>query len=611
MAKKLFFFLERRKCIMKKGLFCALLIAGLVVSGAPVSAKAPIIDELGPVIIGSVEDIDNSGTVALHLLKYLNIYELTGASIVHGQNPAGDDSRVKIFYSQAVGSEHIKASNATALITPLTAGDIAAIDASGTIPGAGKQINAGGFNFLSLINVGAGTEPTEAYSADAATNGATADVWTAAGVVGDANPAVITVHGTDYASDGDENTTLRTQAALMVYSILDVADSFSPAETPVYNAGFDGQDDGWLFTFLDTGEPAFFATTGSNSGTALCVDATAAGTATHVQHSYWQSTSAISGETTGIIPADEATNDGSVYCMKATVSSVAATTAGTAGFRLLYLTALLDHVGGVSIAEPLSKPTTGNNVEARAYWEVPFHLAGWKDGEELSDALGETGNQVSDARAYHLQVDIIDNDAAFANAVCFEDVAVTRIPRPGSVTPVIEYGGAGTAFNDGTDGWASATNTTILPAGTATIGAANVTYSPGSDAGGGFIQVNMPIASGTPISANELMRTTANVGTSSVPSTPHQRFFRVSDSFGLLTGDVYGSPVNSPFAAPLPGSPDVAGSDYRFYAWTHTPAPGALFLALFDCYNIISPRGSFPAGDGTLTLSSLTIEKNI
>jgi len=108
---------------MKKGMTIALLMVAMVALAASTSAMAPTINELPAVIIGDAGDVSGAGTTALHLLRYENVIDLSGA-ITRYNNPTSTDY-MSVFY--AVSGTTLKVSNTTAIIPAMSAGEITSL----------------------------------------------------------------------------------------------------------------------------------------------------------------------------------------------------------------------------------------------------------------------------------------------------------------------------------------------------------------------------------------------------------------------------------------------------------------------------------------------------
>jgi hypothetical protein len=584
-------------------------VAVMVALVVPAGAKAPTIDELPVLIVGSANDIATVGTEDLHLLRYNNALTLT--DYVHGENPSGDDSRLKIFYSQGAG-DSIQASNATALITPLSAGDIAGFN-TGAIPAAAKQINAGGFNFLSVINTAAGTAPTDSYSATAAANGASVAAWEAVadggseGAVGDDAPSLLTLWATDYPDGGTENTTLSESGDMVVYSILDAIDSYSPAEEEAFADDLTDAD-GWVARNFS---PSLAALTTAFTGTGLGITASASNTgATDATTGYalWQTTNGT--DNTGVVDVSEATVNGRILRGTLEVSSTGAA-ANTPTVRGLYQTPALDHLGGASWQSDAIKPSTGNTKNLSIYWAPPYWLTEWGDGEALSDVSTETGGLIQDARWYHMQFDAVDGSAAFTATVALESIGVHYIQRPGDTAPTFEWGTGGTAFNDAGAPWQNTGSIApLLPDGTAVVNANTMTISPGAGATGGYAQVNSDPTDGPSFAADMLIRSVANIATAANTTTPVLRFFQLPTSFEMLQGDVYLTGLPAGLSGTLPTAPATTGSDYEIYMSTTAGAAGTSNVNLnIQAIGFGVARGTFPAGTGTYTINSIGLEE--
>jgi len=558
---------------MKNGLILALLMVAMVALVIPASAKAPVINQLPAVVVGDAGDISGTGTTAKHLLRYLNVFNLADATRITRFNNPTDPSKLKVFYTTSDAT--LKVSNATALVQPLTGAEVTAL-VGGTAP-AGKQINTGTDFWLSLIEV-AGAVPASAAAATPDANGSTEAELAA--VVG--GPKVVTL----YAADADAITSSADVSAARsfdVYSVLNWADGFSIGQTPIYNADFEGDSDGWIFKAASSTSFSI-PTQATNGSTGIGFQ----GLATlngKIGYSTWESPLTA-------IPATG--RAGKVIAVNAVMSGNAASSALTPGYRMIYLSRGVIHVGGAQVLTPTggtqdNAPFTGQNRDFKLYWAVPTDLNGYGDGGPLTTV--QAGN---DLRDYYLNFDLIQVEDADAGTVIMDSINIGAMDRPADGAAAVKWGsGAGfTAFNDATNGWeADAKTVAGFDNANVAISATGVAWTmPATGTNGSGFKQAQPRAFGTLFPAwtsNKLQRISYRLTTANAAQVPTMRFLvlPLNSSSALVQaivwGDVILTDTGQALFAPsavgntFPGAPKTSGSTFETYQYTHNAPTGA------------------------------------
>ena len=232
---------------MKKGFLLVLLVVTMLAITLPAAALAPIVTPLPDIVIGDAEDVSGS----LRLMRYLDVARFDATRFIETRNGT---ATLEVYYSSYTNpadwdnSVKVKASTDTVIKDPVNGAQRASL-AAGLSPGvAAKQLNAGGFAYLSLINSvindSAGTPATDAYSATAATNG----VDPAAYPAGYGDTTTMIIHALQSGKLGN--------GTFLVYSTTGASDAFGAASNPVIPAmagavgDFTAGNPGWVNIFF-------------------------------------------------------------------------------------------------------------------------------------------------------------------------------------------------------------------------------------------------------------------------------------------------------------------------------------------------------------------------
>jgi hypothetical protein len=603
---------------MKKGFSFALLMVVLVALAVPASAMAPVIGDLPSVIIGDAGDVTGSGTQAVILLRYTNVFNLASPSVVLQRDEPVDPSRLKVFYSTE--STTLKASNATSLVQPITDAELAALQADGTVPAA-KVINTETDLWLSLIH-DLGSNPASAAAATVAADGVVVTDPAMVSVL--AAPAVVSLFATD-----TDPAKVSQPGEFVVYSLRDAEDAYSPDFETIINYSFEGSTDGWTYKSPPT--TGFGPVAQQASSTAIGFNATAR-TDGLAGYSSWESDAGDDSQ----IPVTGMA--GKVFRARLSLSGNAASSAAAPGYRFLYLTLGLTHAGGFQVLTPANagegvtatnSPWTGNDVEARAYWAAPFDTNAYSDSDPVNGSL-MTGITL-DFRSYYCMFDAVQTDATDAGTLMLDNLAIEAILRPANVTPAVRWGSAtgAIAFNAATDtagGWAAMNAGAFgFGAGTATINAGNITASMGAGTSG-YIQLapTSQAASVFPAwESNTLYRLTTVVSSSAVNTAPAFRMFilPVRPNEGNPIGVMWADTMNlsfmnfrhTPSVSSKVGAPKTSGSTLEGYIYGMTAASGAEASILTPSFDIAQANdwdmNSWTRPNANLTFSSVSIEK--
>lgn len=552
---------------MKKGLTFALLMVAMVALAVPVSALAPVIQDLPSVIIGSAGDVSTEDTPKI-LLRYTNVFNLASPSVITQRNEPTDPSRLRVYYSTP--STTLKVSNKTSIIQPLTSAELTALQTAGTIPTA-KVINTASDLWLSLIHV-TGTAPANAAAATPEANGATA----AALASTFATPAVVTLHATDETAA----TTKIGSESFVVYSVNGAEDSYSPIAEPVIEYTFEGSASGWTYA----------SNSGAGTGLGTVPQIT---TATGVGFNASARTDGNVGFSSWYSPVNDtdipASNmAGKVYRARLDLSGTAASSAAAPGYRVMYASLGFVHIGGYQVGSSdtaVNSPYSGNNVSTRAYWAVPTDLNAYGDSNPINGLGG------LDLRSYYLFFDIVQMDASDAGTLILENLAVESIARPADVTPALVYGASGTAFNADTTtagGWFVSTGT--VPGygqGSATLTANSISINMGTGTSG-YKQV-APTSQSTvfPVWTSGKLYRVKHVVSCATPNTaPSFRMFLLPFTGATLASVQWAdtiSPSNAlayyaPAVSGLAGAPKAAGSTIENYYYGQNAVTATAYL---------------------------------
>lgn len=625
---------------MKKGFLLALLVVTVVALAAPAVARAPIVNPLPDIVIGDVGDED-AGT-GQRLLRYLDITNVGAESWIQTQNGMGT-TNLSVYYasfSSTVNPDDsviVKASTNAAIVEPLT--DVQRTILTGSlIPPAGetKKINAGGFGYLSLINtmVTQGTF-TSAYSATPALNGLTVANYPA----GYDAVSTLTIYAFERAFDGAATVPLLGQASSLVWSVTGSPDRLG-SSTSLASLNFAGTANGWV-PGAPAPTPDYGVVGAFHNGLGLAFDAPADNTG--VIYGLWSS--GTGGTTVApFISADEASvGENRVIHMAVTLGATAATAAACPGYRLLYASDAFTHVGGMlaftaAASGPSYAPATGAPFVAHLYWEVPYGLTEYKDGELLSD-FSAINPSFADARDYKLQWELVDSEATDAGEIWLAAIQAEAVQRPLGDVPFIAWGGTGVPFDDATQGFQESLKQVTING--VLWGRGNVDYGPGATyldigAGGGaqgYQEVApRPYGAGVAPSwtADKLVRyRSAWASASSVNATPQVRILTLIwrgtaaapavanlvwvDEFGGDTAKIF-MQLAGQTTGEAPGVAKTSGSVLSTYYWTHGGGgTGAGRIApTVDVYNAGNFNGTtWPNTSGQLRLSSFSVEDGI
>lgn len=594
---------------MKNGLLFVLLMAVMVAMAMPAGAVAPTIQQLPAVVIGDAGDIIDAATDTV-LFRYVNV---TNLNTITNEPNSGDSSKLKFWYE--TNGAFLKVTNTTAAKAALTAGEVTALKAaSPTMPPTAKEITGGTDFWMSLIQDLQGNVTGSAAAATVAANGSP---WTSGTQTNIAGVKTMTL----YAIDDVLTSKSVGSMTFDVYTIKDSADKFSPEKTPVYNADFEGNADGW--TFIGTAPTGFVAGTQAASATGLGINGgafTASATVTGRMAS-WASPLQV-------VPVNAM--NGFYLLGTLQMSGNAASASAAPGYRFLYLSTAYAHLGGIQATSPASGistafvvPYTGNSRTMNIAWAVPLDLVEYGDAGILNKGVADPAN---DLRTYAMQFDLFQQDATDTGAIFLDDVLVEKAPRPATTAALKEWGGSGTAFNAASGGWIVSP---LAPAGftvaTAAVGASNMTLALSGTATDGFRSLTIGSAAGMPSqTAGKLLRSTYVVASSNTAQTPSVRFISLGTTTGGLGPVFWGDQLNygvirgyvtpAQSAAGLPGSYKAApGSTLEFYAPGQYAGTGAEEAFMTPQVDIIETGGTYPVNGwarpaATVTVSSAKME---
>jgi len=472
------------------------------------------------------------------------------------------------------------------------------------------------------LNTSINNTTTSAYDLVTSTSGATrpypADT-------SDPGTATLTV----YAVESDLPTSLVAVGSFYALSKSDEPDGLVGGLVNVYSADFEGDTDHWFF--LAQAGAGLVAATGAGTGTGLGITGRSdepTGTNIAVYGTWYLSNDGTNAAFE--LNGSEGTLGTKIYQIRGMISSTAGSPANSPGYRLMYANELFTHMGGLQAltftfagdGSDIIVPSTGTDKEGRVYFAPPFALS------EMTDAgLAQNfGNGFTDIRNYNIMFDMVDVEMADTGVIALESMDVFSMPRPTTKTPAYNWGSGGTAFNDGSLGWAgTGVNTFSLDEGTFTSGASSIGLEAGSGATG-YCQAGPDTAlggsSGRAIlwTSGQLNRYSVTAASASVNTAPVLRLIATAytDVYGLLSPwwfSQYGSGLTKALYAPgsAVGVPLTGGSTVEMYMWGHTAGSGTSTGYLFPSIDIYTAGAAsgWPAESGVITISSVKVEQDI
>jgi len=610
---------------MKKGLVLTLVLMAMVALVIPAVAKAPIIQDLPNVIIGDSEDTF-TGSQTVYLMRYLNAFDFSNASVIQRQNGYTDD-KFHVFYSQPaaeVPQVALSGPPGTNLVAKLSTTEANNLINGTLVPAANQEVVRGGSGYFwaSLVNSTINPAAKSAYDMTAQVDGTARAAYPA----NSADPGTATL--TVYAVENDLPTTLVAVGSFTAVSLSNAADG-SAGPQPVYGADFEGNTDGWFAQFQGTGDARLVQATPVTSGTGIGFQGRSdrpTGTELAVWNTWFMSDDGTAAKF--LLPGTQAIMSTDVYQLRAVISSTAGSPANSPGFRMFYVNGRFTHMGGKMVltfgtGDDIQTPSsTSGNVQTRVYWAPPFALSGMADGGGMSSFGGE------DVRAYTIMFDITDVEMADTGVVAMESIDVFQMLRPANATPVIGWGtGQAFGFNHAQRGWVAGTGLpgTTFRLGSATIGANTIVLNP-TNGTTGYIQVSPNLTLGAldtlsaPWTTDVLTRISINVATSNLNATSNIRVLTsvYSGTYVPLSPswfDMFQSVVIKGYydASTLYGVPTTSGSDVDTYSYAGTAGTGATagrLVPAVDAYQSgLAPGRGWPAENATFTISKLSVEQ--
>lgn len=612
----------------KKGLLLSLLVVAVVCMSVPAGARAPIVNPLPDIIIGSAGDQNAAGTA--HLLRYLDIVEIGTPGWITTQNGMGT-ANLSVYYASYSDNDHqdastiIKDSDTTGIIEPLNTAERAFLQGPGHVsPNPAKMINYGdageGFSWLTLYNSAVSSSTLiNAYDLDPEVDGVA--------------PAQFPSNWDDvstltiYALEVDGAVRLLGKASSFVWSELDVEDRVGDL-TVLLDLNATDLLNGWVPQSV-IGEPGAY-----DPGIATGLPGTGLGFVdppgdnTVAVYGEWQSGLATNpGVVAAIIAADEVTvGANNILHLTATLGSNAATAAESTGYRMMYAADAFQHLGGVLVETtpargPAPAPATGADFDLELYWAVPYSLTEYADGEVLSDFGSVTGGSFDDARDYKLIFGMLDSDATDVDAIWLSNLKVEVIGRPAGKVPSIAWGGGQVPFNDPTQGFQESEKQAVVggvvwPRGGVVYSATGswLDIGPGLGDTGYQEAAPRPAAFGVGIlwSANKLVRYRMVIASATdVEKSPMFRIlgliWKGAIPQNIIWVDEYGPNNLAKLFMETPGGvtsgapavPKALGSVIETYYYTHIggdpPANLGLLAPTLDVYN----PGWYAPGSGS------------
>jgi hypothetical protein len=651
---------------MKKGFLLILLVVAVLAMALPVGARAPLVKPIGPVIIGDVDDGDFDAVSGKRLMRYLNVVGLDSEEFIETRNGMGIANLSVYYVSYTVeanphNSMVVQASDDVGLIEPLTALDRSFLTGSLVEPdnAPAKNLARDGFTWLSLVNIaihdqiGSGTLPASIYDADFNT-----DIM---GVLPVDYPAgydalsTITVYAYEQAFDGVTTIPLLGSGSFSVDSVSGAFDS-NVTTSSLYSQDTMTSDPGWFNTTATS--PTYAERPGSFiPGVGLAFNAQGAGQ-TELGFGEFTSGDGVSPFAAPVIDADTGTvGPGNILHMTCTIGADAATAAECPGWRILYGSDVLTHLGGVAGStqaadlDGIHAPSSGSPIDIELFWAVPYALTGYDDEGGEDDRLAtfsEINAAFSDARDYKILWSLVDGEVEDSGLIYLQNVEVEVMSVPPGKGADLAWGPGGRAFNDATGlGWfATGQSKPGLALGEVDIDAAGIDLRCVDQAGlaaTGYAETTLNVLNLTPQRVGEAASWAADrlvrykytlASTTNVNQSPMVRCLGLVYPSGaevnlpirsLVYVDQFGADVTAKFWLedaglvddPVPGVPKASGSQLASYFYTHNGDGGVAsrLYPTIDAYNAgLYPSAvvpTFPASEGAVRLSAFSIENNI
>jgi hypothetical protein len=632
---------------MRKGFLFILMVVAFAALAVPASALAPVIGELPTLIIGDAEDV-STGDTGVRLMRYVNALNLKSPDVIEWRNGL-DDADKKVWYTTSdvdTGAMYLLDGDSSGeFVEPIDATGVADL-AAGDNPG--ESITDGGSFWLSLmndeINQAAATPALGAAIADVEVNGVDQSAYPA-GSTGDPDSArTITLYACEVESY-PTTPSLVDSGDFVVWSRIG-ADEGGVSQEEIFTEDFDATSQ-WVGSGFDSTTVEEFPYSATAAG--LTIDCTGTAAAGTVGYGAWASgDSAHPGIPVPVVPA--AGMSGRMFRMTATISNDTATVATDCPqYRLIWQSIMNTHQGYAwMITRPADSagvyaPTTAGDVDTTVYWEVPLELSECGDSGAMA-TLGtdptigartaEAWDLTDDGRDYFLQFDAIDSAAQDDEGnISMSHIEVYAVSRPADQTPDAEWGGSGTAFNAGDDGFFTLDGSGTafgIGEGTATVSATDVVMSATSTGNTGYngvIAYNAiadNAAAPVAFAADTLYRVsvdaTSDVNTCGIwrvvvwakeGSTGANTHAYIVDQYAPKKTKNVTDALGGPSFMSAPAVPTATGSMVSSYLYSHDggAADGAI-VPQVDIYDAAAPAWSNWAvpQDGDLTISSITVE---
>jgi hypothetical protein len=620
---------------MKKGFVFALLMVAVVAMAFPALAKAPTIKDLPDIIIGDTGDIAGSGTTATRLYRYLNVFNLLDPNVITWNNGYPLAQHNVFVHQLDTADPTIAASQATAFVHMLTAGEYTTVMGGGTPPASSNVIDAATtFTFLSLMNTDLMTgTPAGAYAATATANGVTTSAIASADL-GDTDMVLI-------AAEIDLPTTSPTliaEKAFTVTTLMDSADLTSGGVTEVLNFDFaGGLAQGWVAT-TNFNDAQFGVATTATDATSGAIGWNASGTSGGTLGANYGTWYLSNNGTSAQFLIPGAGQEEKVYRVRAGLTSDQTTRANTCSWRLIaisYQNVAWQGVQALTIGGTdavIDAPSVSAPVEAQLHFAVPYDLSEWGDAGALNATDWVTlvgGNAPTDGRDYNLTFDGLD--FGDAGTLLMDYCVIESYARPADkATADITWGSGGLAFNSATDGFGFPT---LIPAdfpaggalGTASSTAGSCTLSMGTITGYKWTQASQNLAVATqtyPETAGELVRYKVTCSSSNPDICPVYRFQTTpADSAASFASDltIYYDAFG-PFstrnyitaaAYAAPGAPKTTGSVVDVYRYIMNTSGTRVLSFYWDAYGMAPDAAAVTNGwaaqTGSITVSSIEL----
>lgn len=284
---------------MKKGFILALLMVAMVALVLPVSARAPIVNNLPTIIIGDGDDDVTSGTVQVGIMRYTDALDLLDPTKIDWNNPV-DLYPADLYHAYLVNLDganpdpEVLPYNEVGIIDVLTTTEYANLLATQVPPAASARITTPSVTTsqtLSLFNATRHPGLLDPMGASPAVDGVALSTYTAETTMLFVAAVEAADSGRLALTDGGTTSTTDSVSELKVICQSGGNDGREAAREVVENPLFEGSVEGWTYSTLSAYPyPASIGGTGE-TGIGFNVTTVASG----LTHASWASPADLSG----------------------------------------------------------------------------------------------------------------------------------------------------------------------------------------------------------------------------------------------------------------------------------------------------------------------------